>query len=352
MAKASGPEKIGKPKVIEKPKKVEKPAVQAEKLKVATAAVKAKSIEARRNRVMANIDARYDSKKFQDNYDTKYPNGDFSDEERALRTYRMGEGIYMRHDVGLNYYLVQEGDSFVVITEKLSRFPFFAYLKNLPKSKIKTFNISGKDLHPGKWIIIPPHHSPVEGLTDEKFISDCRDAINEIKDDPIYGRFVVELLTRTTVDQVVAMMLACAKTESGNGKFDQFSLFRYQSNYKAYSYSLFHILMHGAGLKARQNLWMTEGQTLSPKNSVKLFLAFMIEKDSDNFYSLFPLDGKTEKFATFYNGNWKLAVKKENKRIEARNKQKKKGEKLEPLAEDYPTRLGKNLDVAKAMLKL
>lgn len=339
------------PKILERTKKVEKPVVKAEKLKEQEA-IKAKAIEARKIRVMKYIDARYDSKKFVDSYATKYPNGEFSDEERALRTLKMGEGIVMRHDVGLNYYLVQEADSFVVIVEKLSRFPFFAYLKDLPKSKIKGFNISGKDLHPGMWIVIPPNHSPAEGLTDIKFIDDCKAAIKEIQSDPIYGRFIVELLKKTTEDEVIAMMLACAKTESGSGRLDQFSLFRYQGNYKAYSLSLFHVLMHGAGLKARQNLWMTEGQTLTPKNSVKLFLAFLIEKDPENFQDLFPLDGNTEKFATFYNGNWKFALKRENKMIEARNKQKKKGEKLEPLAEDYPTRLGKNLDVSKAMLKL
>ncbi|MCX6734986.1 MAG: hypothetical protein NTZ25_03690 [Candidatus Peregrinibacteria bacterium] len=351
MGKPPAFEKGGRAKVVEKTRKVEKPVVKAEHLE-AKKVLKAKSIDSRRNLAIMNVDARYDSKKFTDSYVAKYPNGEFPDEEKALRTMKMGEGIIMRHDVGINYYLVQEADSFAVITEKLSRFPFFSYLKDLSKSKIKGFNISGNDLHPGKWIIIPPHHSPAEGLTDEKFIDDCRDAIKEIQKDPIYGRFIVELLKKTTEDQIVAMMLACAKTESGNGRFDQFSLFRYQGNQKAYSLSLFHILMHGAGLKARQNLWMTEGQTLTPKNSVKLFLAFMIEKDPDNFQDLFPLEGKTEDFASFYNGNWQLAVKKENARINERNKKKKKGEKLESPAEDYPTRLGKNYEAAKAMLRI
>lgn len=340
-----------KSKVPEKSKKVEKPMVKAGYLK-AKVAMKTKAVEARKALPIVQVEARYDSKKFTDNYDTPYPNGEFSDEERALRTFKMGEGIYMRHDVGLNYYLVQEGDSFAVITEKLSRFPFFAYLKDLPKSKIKTFNISGTDLHPGKWIVIPPHRSPVEGLTDAKFVSDCREAIKEIKDNPIYGRFIVGLLYVVNEDQIIATMLACAKTESGSGRLDQFALYRYQTKYKAYSYSLFHILMHGAGLKARQNLGMTEGQTLYPKNSVKLFLAFIIEKDSENFYDLFPLDEKSERFATFYNGNWKLATKLENKRIDERNKLKKKGEKLELHVEDYPTRLSKNYAAAKAMLRI
>lgn len=351
MGKPPALEKGGRAKIAEKPKKVEKPALQEKYLK-SKADVITKAREERVMKLMARIDARYDSKKFTDSYSTKYPNGEFSDEEKALRTLKMGEGIIMRHDVGLNYYLVQEGDSFVVITEKLSRFPFFAYLKDLPKSKIKGFNISGKDLHPGKWIVIPPKQSPVEGLTDDKFIVNCREAIREIQSDPIYGRFIVELLKNTTEDQIVAMMMACAKTESGSGRLDQFSLFRYQGAYKAYSYTLFHILMHGAGLKARQNLWMTEGQTLSPKNSAKLFLAFMIEKSPYSFQKFFPVDGMTEEFASFYNGNWKLAAKKENEKIDARNKKKKKGEKLEPLADDYPTRFEKNLDVSKAMLKL
>lgn len=357
MGKPRGPERpvqsktIDKPRPIDKSKEAKKAVLTAAHLK-AKDGLKAKSIEERMRFRKVFIDARYDSSKFKDDYDEAYPNGEFSDEERAMRTYKMGEGIYMRHDIGLNYYLVQEEDSFAVITEKLSRFPFFAYLKDLPKSKIKTFNISGKDLHPGKWIVIPPHRSPVEGLTDSQFIENCRDAIKEIQTNPIYGRFIVDLLKQTTADQVIAMMLACAKTESGNGRLDQFSLFRYQSKQKAYSYSLFHILMHGAGLKARQNLGVTEGQTLAPKNSAKLFLAFMIEKAPDDFQKLFPLDGNTKKFATFYNGNWEFSAKKENEKITKRNAKKKKGEKLEPLAEDYPTRLGKNLDVSKAMLKL
>jgi hypothetical protein len=220
MGKAKGPDK---PQAVDKSKEAAKAVLTAAHLK-ARDDLKSKSSNDRMRFRKVFIDARYDSKKFVDSYATKYPNGEFSDEERALRTLKMGEGIVMRHDVGLNYYLVQEADSFVVIVEKLSRFPFFAYLKDLPKSKIKGFNISGKDLHPGMWIVIPPNHSPVEGLTDEKFIDDCKAAIKEIQSDPIYGRFIVELLKKTTEDEVVAMMLACAKTESGSGRLDQFSL--------------------------------------------------------------------------------------------------------------------------------
>lgn len=358
MGKNKGPERPVRSKTVDKPMPVDK-VKEAKKAALTAAHLKARGdlkSKASNDRVKFRnifIDARYDASKFKNDYSKPYPNGEFSDAEKAFRTQRLEEGLIVRYDVGLNFYRVQPGDNLDGIKDKLSKYENFSYLKNLPKGKIKTFNISAGVLKPGMWLALPPQKSPVEGLTDAKFIENCRDAIKEIQSNPIYGRFVVDLLRRTTEDQVVAMMLACAKTESGSGRLDQFALFRYQAgSHKCYSYTLFHILMDGAGLKARQNLGMTEGQTLEPKNSAKLFLAFMIEKAPDTFQKLFPLDGNTKKFATFYNGNWEFSAKQENLRIDKRNAKRKKGEEIEPHVEDYPTRLGKNLDVSKAMLKL
>jgi hypothetical protein len=129
------------PKILERTKKVEKPVVKAEKLKEQEA-IKAKAIEARKIRVMKYIDARYDSKKFVDSYATKYPNGEFSDEERTLRAMKMGEGIYMRHDVGLNY-LVQEV-IFWLLQKNYQLFVFERFIKSKIKGLIFPGFASGK----------------------------------------------------------------------------------------------------------------------------------------------------------------------------------------------------------------
>lgn len=105
-------------------------------------------------------------------------------------------------------------------------------------------------------------------------------------------------------------MLAIAKQESGGKPIGQFELHRWEPHQSAFSFSLFHVLMKGAGMRARQHLDMTEGQLYHPKNAAKLFLAFLCEKsrkgklcDPERF---FPLMKNLNSFARFYNGAaWK-----------------------------------------------
>ncbi len=343
---------MGKVK-LEKP--VVKPNPAAEKAKVAKEqAAKAAVNEAAKSRkklCTEEIDKQFDTANFEDSFNAFYPNGEFSQAEECARTKELAPGVIIRKDIGLDFYRVQKGDTLDGIKAKLSKFPDFAYMKNLPRNRLTSFNIPASVLQADTWIPLPAEKS-TEELTNEQFVANCGTAIAEMKDNEIYGPLIVNLLKTVSVTQVVAMMLACAKTESGTGSLSGFSPFRYENGHKCFSYSVFHILMDGAGLKARQKLGMTEGQVLLPKNSAKLFLAFLIEKSPKNFQKYFPLDKNLESFSSFYNGNWKLAVEKENERITKRNSKKKKGEKLEPLAEDYPTRLGKNYATSKAMLRI
>lgn len=313
----------------------------------------AKTAADRKKLCKEEIDIQYDAKKFKDSYATFYTNGDFSEEEKAARTEQLEPGVILKHDIGLTFYRVQKGDTLYGIKQKLAKFPAYSYVKNLSKSSITSFNIPDNVLHCDTWIPLPPLHSPVEGIDNAKMIENIRLAIKEMKTNPVYGPLLVDLLRTTSVDQIVLMMMTCAKTESSNKDFDRLALFRYENGHKCFSYSVFHILMDDAGLKARQNLGMTEGQTLLPKNSAKLFLAFLMQKSPNGFQKLFPVDKHIDQFATFYNGDWKRAAKIQNAAIDKRNaKNKKKGKKLEEHVLPYPTRFAANLVTVKAMLRI
>jgi hypothetical protein len=211
----------------------------------------------------------------------------------------------------------------------------------------------------------------LEGYTDEKLAQDCRTAIGEMRVHPVYKPYMERLLQTTDVNHIVALMLACARNESGNGPLSQFAPFRYENSHKAFSYTAFHVLMDDGGLQARRKIGMTDGQALLPKNSAKLFLAFIVEKDPQNFASFFPLDNNLESFSYFYNGDWKWAHEKNVAAVAKRNAKlkedvdkayaeavkknpKKKIKKPEIHYEipkdSYPVRLKKNYDTAKALL--
>lgn len=246
-----------------------------------------------------------ESEKPKDDYFKFYPDGKFSDAESKSRTKNLGQGITIRRDIGLVFYKVVAGDTIDRIKEKLAKLPEFSYLKTLSKVKILSFNIPPKLLQLGMWIPLPSSPDTKKELSDTSFIKYCDQAIDELKKNKIYSQKMTALELAVGKGAIILAMTTTAKVESG-GKLGKFADRRYENGHKVFSYTLFHILMDGAGLKARRNLGMTEGQTLHPKNSVKLFLAFLFEKaGKTDVARYFPLNKHFEDFATFYNGNWK-----------------------------------------------
>ncbi|MBI5753573.1 hypothetical protein HZA40_00315 [Candidatus Peregrinibacteria bacterium] len=216
----------------------------------------------------------------------------------------LAPGVTVRRDAALIFYKVIEGDTLSGIKQKLSKIPEFAYLRTLPAVGLRSFNIPPKVLQLGKFIPLPPKESPMKNLDESTFVENCRAALLEMKQNKIYGPAVKDLLLKISEREVLAMMLALAKVECG-GDIAQFATFRYEKSHHVFSYSVFHVLMEGAGLKARKNLNMSLGQTEYPKNAAKLFLAFLIEKSKGKLAGRLPLAGNYENFATFYNGrNW------------------------------------------------
>lgn len=244
------------------------------------------------------------SEKLKDDYFKVYPGGKFSDADRKLRTENLSEGITIFRDVGLVFYKVVAGDTIGGIKEKLGKLSKFAYLKTLSDVKIRSFNIPPKLLQLGMWIPLPSPPDTKENLSDVAFIKYCDQAINDLKKNKIYGSKMTAFEFAAGKGAIILAMTTIAKAESG-GKLGKFADRRYENGHKAFSYTIFHILMDDAGLKARRNLNMTVGQTLHPKNSVKLFLAFLFEKaGKTDVARYFPLNKHFEDFATFYNGNW------------------------------------------------
>lgn len=285
------------------PRNSEKPKISPlhkEKL----AGLKVDSAKSRRD-LCATLDAQFDPKKFQNDPDIIHPEGEYSCKELANRTRKLTDGVFVRYDNDINFYLVQKGDTLAGIKAKLAKFPEFAYLKNLSKVKLKSFNIPPKALQLGMWIPIPDSEGD-EQMDEIMFKEFAALAIVELKANKIYGAKVEAIIKKVGQSNLENAMLAVARSESG-GRLGQFADRRYEPDHKCFSYTIFHVLMEGAGLKARKNLGMTEGQTLHPKNSVKLFLAFLLEKSGrKDAARFFPLDEHLEEFATFYNGGkWK-----------------------------------------------
>lgn len=249
-------------------------------------------------------------------YFKKIPNGEFSSEEKSLRQKSYSKDVVIFQDIGLDFYKVQKGDSSYKIREKLTKLPQYGYLKE-QRGKLSSFNIRSKDLRPDMLIPIPPQREQ-QVLSDQEFAKYAYLSLNNIINHKYYGEFLKELLKHKQRSEVVATMIAIAKQESGGGgKIGNLALHRWEPHHKKFSFSVFHILMEGPGLKARRKLNMTEGQTHHPQRACELFFAYMIEKtletgcrskDSeaecktkkmDFFVKLFDRDSK---LATFYNG--------------------------------------------------
>jgi len=239
-------------------------------------------------------------------------NGEWSKEERKLRTKIFPNGEKIFEDVGMQFYFVEKGDAISGIREKLSAYPQYAYLSD-QRSKLNSFNIPETKLQVNMWIPIPIDAKDRK-VTEAQFVAYANKALDEMMHNEEYGDVVQEIVRKVGRRELLATVIAVAKQEGGGLPIGQFALHRYEPHKKAFSYSHFHVLMEHAGLRARRGLNLTEGQTYHPVNGVKLFLAFLAEKHS-NPHKLFPVTSETEgeRFAVFYDGShWKDLDKNPN----------------------------------------
>lgn len=232
--------------------------------------------------------------------------GQLAKEEQPDRIVKLKNGEIIFKDTGLAFYKVEPGDTISEIRQRLSRYPEYAYLKN-QKVKLESFNIPPLELKPGMWLPIPMENAD-RLLTDEEFERYAKLAVKDMSEhEGPYHESVNKILAKISPDEFVASLEAVAKQESGGKPIGQFEFHRYEPSHDTFSYSLFHVLMEGPGLKARKNLDLTEGQTYHPQNATELMIGFLVEKGEEkdiNPASLFPLDkgNHAEKFAKFYNG--------------------------------------------------
>ncbi len=228
--------------------------------------------------------------------------GEFSKEEKKHRTEVMPNGETIFHDIGLDLYKVKAGDNPGSIRESLSKYPQYAHLAD-QTDKMHSFNIPPTVLQIDMWLPIPLENKDRE-MSDEQFARYAKQGIDDIKGHPQYGEFLKEVIAKIGERDLIATLIAVAKQESGGKPLGQFEMHRWEKKYKAFSFSMLHILMekNGPGLSARHNLDMTQGQTYHPRNAAKLFIGYLVEKTNDPL-RLFPIDQHYEKFASFYNGS-------------------------------------------------
>lgn len=240
-----------------------------------------------------------------DYFKTFTKNGEFSELERQKRTNRLKNGAVIFKDVGLSFYQVQKGDNISEIRRNLLELPQYAYIKD-QKVKLESFNIPAKELRLGMWLPIPLENED-RHVTDEQFARYATLAVREMRKNPDYGEYLNKILQEITERELIATMVAVAKQESGGKPIGQFELHRWERAYRAFSFSIFHILMEkyrgveGPGLEARKKLNLTEGQVYHPQNAVKLFIGYLKEKGAKP-EQYFPVVKHAASFASMYNG--------------------------------------------------
>ena len=261
-----------------------------------------------------------------------YPNGKFDSRELTRRKKQFSNGTTIYQDVGpLSFVVVKPGATLGGLKQNLGRIPGYAYLREIPNSSgINSFNIPPRYLQQsppyqgGKTAMdklgIPiPIPEKERQLSEEMFANYCYEALAEMESHPHYGPKIKAMIKTASRREVVALMIAVAKKECGERPIGQFVFHRYEPHHKAFSFSLYHILMTeepvyqmekkkkvitgkrgGPGRRAQQELGLTIGQTYHPKNACKLFLAFLIEKRIGP--EIFPLQEKIPEFVKKYNG--------------------------------------------------
>jgi hypothetical protein len=219
----------------------------------------------------------------------------------------------VKHDVGVDFYVIQKNDTIFGIRQKLAKIPKYQYLSEPEYSqKMYGFNIRPEKLL-AEMLIPIPLESRNREIRDKQFANYCQLAIEEMQTDKIYGARLQKLLQKFSAKKLVELMLSVAKQESGGRPLGQFVFSRWEDaeHIRAFSFSIFHIVMRGSGLAARKNINCTEGQCYHPQNAAKLFLAFLFEKaGARSLENYLPTSESSptrlEKFACFYNGKkWK-----------------------------------------------
>lgn len=211
---------------------------------------------------------------------------------------RFGDIELVKHADGVYFYEAREGESRDEIFQALARIPRFSYLDYLWKKGVR----NGEQGFNGIPDVIPyPMSIPIPSDPNERMISDeefvtryAEQALFAMLQDSYYGPYLKHIVfDQATREEVVAMMLAVAKGESGVPLQGDLSAldepigtgvdFRYEPRYEVFSYSCFHVLMNPVGDAARRRLDMTEGQTYHYYNACRLFLAFLVEKSKDRY---------------------------------------------------------------------
>lgn len=233
--------------------------------------------------------------------------GEFSKGERESRTEILPNGEEVFRDIGATFYKTKKRDTIGKIKEKLSAYPEFSYLKD-QKRKVLSFNIPDDQLPSNTWIPIPLE-AESRHLTVEEFLSYTTKGIKKILEDSEYADEVEDILKKITMPELEATLVAIAKQESGGEPIGSFVYHKWEPRHKTFSYSPFHILNEGPGLKARQSLNLSIGQTYHPQNATEFFLGFISEKAKEMRKRpdrYFPITEHLEEFSVFYNGKfWK-----------------------------------------------
>ena len=263
-------------------------------------------------------------------------------------------------DEGQSFVLAQKNDTPRRILDSVRRLTprgrDFSYL-DPNASKYKSINIPANQVRESQWIPIPLKEED-RVLTNEQFLNYASTAIDEFllpknSRDLAYSKEVTAMVEKIGKEEIMCWAMAIAKQESGGAPLGQFVFHRWEKSHKAFSHSIFHVLMKGVGLKARENLGMTLGQMNHPKNAVKLFIAFMIEKHREmrpNTSSENTADflqnkyNNLESFVVFYNGaNWKKVNPDYLKNITKYRKEAEKTIKNPKSREFYEEQLAKRL---------
>lgn len=228
-------------------------------------------------------------------------NGEFSPAERARRIKKLSNGVTIFEDAGLIFYMVRPGDTISKIRDTLAKMPEFSYL-NDQLGRLVSFNISPKDLRAGMWLPIP-YENRDRYITDEQFVVYADRGIEDTLKNPKYGPYVREILGLISREELVATLVAIAKQEAGGLPIGRFEMHRWEAGHHVFSFSLFHVLMEQAGLRARRGINKSEGQCYHPQIATQLFFGFLKEKGV-KASEVFPFKKrqKLERFAYLYNG--------------------------------------------------
>ncbi|MBT3349529.1 hypothetical protein HN954_03660 [bacterium] len=239
------------------------------------------------------------------------------------------EGFEFKLDAGATFVKVRSNDSVYKLSTKLRDIkPNGRDLSHLDPNapKLKSINIPPDELQKNIWIPLPESKETRE-LTDKQFFNHCHEAIVEIltndsSRDIAYKKELNAILDEIGEDNLLALMIAIAKQESGV-PVGQFVFHRWESSKKKFAYSMFQILIHTdpktkkptSGLVAAQNMGMTPGQSMHPKNAAKLFIGKFCEDyrsskpgctEKDIAKYMEDLHDNPEKIAEMHNGkNWK-----------------------------------------------